>query len=174
MKLSGRAVRLRAVEPDDVALLYAWENDPALWSVSGTLAPFSQDALSRFIERQQHADIYRTGQLRLMIETLEGVAVGAIDLFEFDHHNLRAGVGILIYDPAVRCRGYASDALRIIVDYAREVLRLHQLWCTVGTNNRASLALFRNAGFHVTGIRREWNRTEEGYADELLLQMRID
>ena len=64
MKLSGRAVRLRAVEPDDVALLYAWENDPALWSVSGTLAPFSQDALSRFIERQQHADIYRTGQLR--------------------------------------------------------------------------------------------------------------
>ena len=84
MKLSGRAVRLRAVEPDDVALLYAWENDPALWSVSGTLAPFSQDALSRFIERQQHADIYRTGQLRLMIETLEGVAVGAIDLFEFD------------------------------------------------------------------------------------------
>ena len=74
----------------------------------------------------------------------------------------------------IRDRGYASDALRIIVDYAREVLRLHQLWCTVGTNNRASLALFRNAGFHVTGIRREWNRTEEGYADELLLQMRID
>ena len=174
MKLSGSAVRLRAVEPGDAALLYAWENDPAVWSVSGTLAPFSREALARFIEEQQRADICRAGQLRLMIETLGGQAVGTIDLFEFDPHNRRAGVGILVYDPAVRGRGYASEALRLVIGYARELLRLHQLWCTVGADNRASLALFGKAGFRVTGIRREWNRTPEGYEDELQLQLLLD
>ena len=42
MILEGRVVRLRAVEPEDVEAMYRWENDPAVWRVSGTLAPFSR------------------------------------------------------------------------------------------------------------------------------------
>lgn len=41
MNLEGRTTRLRALEPGDIDLMYAWENDTAVWSVSGTLAPFS-------------------------------------------------------------------------------------------------------------------------------------
>ena len=83
MHIEGRIVRLRAVEPDDVETMYAWENDPRVWRVSGTLAPFSRHMLSRFVEEQQF-DIYQTRQLRLMIENPEGVPVGTLDLFEFD------------------------------------------------------------------------------------------
>lgn len=50
MILQGESVRLRAVEPDDVETLYRWENDPEVWRVSGTLAPFSRHALMRFVE----------------------------------------------------------------------------------------------------------------------------
>ena len=39
MNLEGRTTRLRALEPGDIDLMYAWENDTAVWSVSGTLAP---------------------------------------------------------------------------------------------------------------------------------------
>ena len=35
MTLEGRRIRLRAVEPQDAEVLYAWENDPAVWAVSG-------------------------------------------------------------------------------------------------------------------------------------------
>ena len=52
MMLSGGAVRLRAVEPEDAELLYEWENDPAVWAVSGTTEPFSREQIQRFIERQ--------------------------------------------------------------------------------------------------------------------------
>ena len=54
--------------------------------------------------------------------------------------------------------------------YCRSTLGLHQLWCNVGADNTASLRLFRSAGFAEVGIKREWQRTPDGYADELLMQ----
>lgn len=173
MNLEGRLIRLRALEPADIDLLYAWENDQEVWAVSGTVAPFSRNMLSKFIEQQQF-DIYQTRQLRLIIENHEGRAVGAIDLFEFDPQHLRAGIGILIHDSGQRRKGYASDALETLISYARSILGLHQLWCNVGVENRASRALFRKAGFVEAGLKREWNKTPEGFSDELLLQRLLD
>ena len=173
MMLRGRVVRLRAVEPEDVDVMYRWENDPAVWRVSGTLAPFSRHALMQFVE-EQRLDLYRTGQLRLIIENPEGTAVGTLDLFEFDPLHRRAGIGILIYDAAQRGRGYASDALETLRDYARETLGLHQLWCDVGADNEASLRLFDRAGFVRTGCKRDWILTPEGFRDLLTLQLIID
>ena len=169
MTLEGRFVRLRALEAEDLELLYAWENDPSVWGVSGTLAPFSRHTLQRFLDEQRF-DIYAARQQRLVIETLAGRAVGLLDLFEFDPVDRRAGVDILIHAVEDRRRGFASDALHILDTYAREVLGLHQLWCNVGADNTASRALFRRAGYVVCGRKREWRRTAEGWADELLLQ----
>ena len=36
MNIEGRTIRLRAVEPGDVDLMYEWENDYDIWPVSGT------------------------------------------------------------------------------------------------------------------------------------------
>lgn len=168
--IEGRSIRLRAVEPEDVETMYAWENDPAIWRVSGTTAPFSRHTLERFIEEQRF-DIFQTRQQRLMIETLgEGRAVGALDLFEYDPLHGRAGMGILIHRADDRGKGYASDAVATVCDYARRSLRMHQLWCSVGANNAASLRLFRKAGFRDAGVRREWVWTPDGFEDEVLLQ----
>jgi len=188
--IEGSLIRLRAVEPEDIDPMYRWENDPAVWHVSGTTAPFSRHALERFVEEQRF-DIFQTRQQRLIIETLdpfsdngerrrktnEGCsvsndlrAVGALDLFEFDPLNRRAGIGILIHPADARRQGYATDAIETGCRYAREVLGLHQLWCNVGATNTASLALFRNTGFVEVGTKRDWLRTPDGYTDEILFQ----
>ena len=124
MNLEGRTTRLRALEPGDIELMYAWENDTEIWGVSGTLAPFSRHTLERFIEEQQF-DIFQTRQQRLIIETPEGLPVGALDLFDLDPVNLRAGVGIrftaftpaschsLLCAPAVSAVAAASQHKRI-------------------------------------------------------------
>ena len=83
---------------------------------------------------------------------------------------LGAGIGILIHGAGDRGRGFASDALDVLCRYARQVLGLHQLWCSVAPDNAASLTLFRRAGFVECGRKREWRRTPDGWADELLLQ----
>ncbi|MEG0789250.1 MAG: GNAT family N-acetyltransferase [Alistipes sp.] len=169
MDMKGRICRLRAVEPGDIEVLYAWENDPRIWPVSGTTTPFSQHTLAKFIAEQDF-DIFQTRQVRLMIEKTEGETVGILDLFEFDPQHHRAGVGILIHDTAQRGRGYAAEALNLLCDYARTVLDLHQLWCNVGADNAASISLFRKAGFTEVGLKKEWTWTPEGFADELFLQ----
>ena len=169
MSLEGELTRLRALEAEDVDLLYVWENDPAVWGVGGTLAPFSRHTLRRFLDEQRF-DLYAARQLRLVVETLDGRAVGLVDLFEFEPVDLRAGIGILIHGAGDRGRGFASDALDVLCRYARQVLGLHQLWCSVAPDNAASLTLFRRAGFVECGRKREWRRTPDGWADELLLQ----
>lgn len=49
MLLSNDRVRLRALEPEDLELLYRWENDPELWEVGNTLAPYSRYILKEYI-----------------------------------------------------------------------------------------------------------------------------
>ncbi len=164
-------VRLRALEPEDVEILYRWENDTTIWRVSETIAPFSKYMLRQFIENQSHS-IYETGQLRLIIEQKETArAVGAIDLFDIDPYNRRAGVGILIYDQDDRKKGYAASALSAITRYCFEVLGLNQIYCNVPANNTASLSLFKGRGFTTAGLKKEWIKTTADWQDEYLLQL---
>ena len=92
MILQGKLVFLRALEPCDVDLLYKWENDPEVWTISNTLKPFSRYTLEEFI-RVSVVDIFESKQLRLMInEVKSNNTVGIIDIFEFDpfHLHVRA------------------------------------------------------------------------------------
>lgn len=168
MNIEGNLCRLRALEPEDLDAMYGWENDTDSWRVSGTVAPFSRHVLSRLIDEQQF-DIYATRQMRLVIESLDGTAVGAVDMFEFDPQNLRAGVGIIVAPP-YRKQGFALDALQTLERYVRDVLRMHQLWCSIGADNEASLTLFKKAGYAECGYRKEWILTPNGAIDEVLMQ----
>ena len=168
MNIEGNLCRLRALEPEDLDAMYGWENDTDSWRVSGTVAPFSRHVLSRLIDEQQF-DIYATRQMRLVIESPDGSAVGAVDMFEFDPQNLRAGVGIIVAPP-YRKQGFALDALQTLERYVRDVLRMHQLWCSIGADNEASLVLFRKAGYTECGRRKEWLLTSTGAIDEVLMQ----
>lgn len=169
MNIEGTACRLRALEIEDIEAMYGWENDTEVWRVSGSVAPFSRNVLRRLIDEQQF-DIYATRQMRLVIEcATSGKAVGAVDLFEFDPHHRRAGVGIIVAPP-YRRQGYALDALLTLERYAKEVLMLHQLWCSAGADNKASLSLFAKAGYAECGRRREWILSTDGATDEVLMQ----
>ncbi len=94
--LSDARITLRAPEPDDLELLYAWENDTRLWTVGRANAPYSRSQLAEYISNYD-ADIYSQRQLRMIIvENATSQPIGAIDLYDFDPLNLRAGVGILV------------------------------------------------------------------------------
>jgi len=168
-KLEFGKIRFRALEPDDIDLLYEWENDVEIWEVSNTYEPFSKYILAKYIKESQR-DIYESKEARMIIETLEGKAVGAIDLFDFDPFHFRAGVGILIHDEKDRKLGYATDALQLLCHYAANYLRLHQLFANITSDNLASIQLFTNAGFELSGTKKDWRRTADGWKDELMFQ----
>jgi diamine N-acetyltransferase len=167
--LKGNKVMLRPVEMKDVDALYHWENDPANWLVSNTLTPFSRFFLEQYVVGAQN-NIYADRQLRLIIEDNQGNTCGAIDLFEFDPHHRRAGIGILI-EAGSRGKGIGTEALQLVIDYASNTLNLHQLFCTIDFDNERSLKLFQNMGFELSGQRKHWTWRPEGWMDEHFLQL---
>jgi diamine N-acetyltransferase len=167
-------VSLRALEPEDIELLYRWENDSTIWQLSNTLVPFSRYVLTKYIE-SAHLDIFQTRQLRLMIdivgENKPSVTIGAIDLFDFEPFHLRAGIGILISEPEYRGKGFADHALSELIKYAFDTLQLNQLFCNIEVDNTTSIKLFYKHGFQEVGIKKMWNKTKAGYKDEIMLQL---
>ncbi len=169
--LAGENLELRALEPEDLEILYKWENNADTWNVSDTLVPISRYILKKYLENS-HKDIYETRQLRLIIQLSDSSRpIGAIDLFDFDPFHKRAGVGILIAEKGDRRKGYAKETLEILIQYAFETLKLHQLYCSIACQNTASIELFKQSGFEITGTRNEWIWDGENYLDEHFLQL---
>lgn len=166
-----KEIKLRAVEPEDLELLYEWENNNQYWIISNTVSPFSKYTLKRYIENS-HKNIYVTGQLRLMIDHLKTAkTIGTIDIFDFDSFHKRAGLGILIADESFRKKGYASMALKCLCDYCFDTLQLHQLYCNVLSNNPESMQLFLKQGFKEIGVKKDWIKSGDGYIDEHMFQL---
>ena len=164
-------IKLRALEPEDLELLYEWENNDAYWVISNTVSPFSRYTLKRYLE-DSHKNIYETGQLRLMIDnTDDNITIGTIDLFDFDPFHKRAGIGILIANEAYRRKGCASASLKCLIEYSFKTLQLHQLYCNILSNNTESIDLFKSHGFVQIGIKKDWIQTPGGYLDEYMFQL---
>jgi diamine N-acetyltransferase len=158
MFLKGNLIALRALEPSDADLLYHWENNRDLWSVSFTQVPFSRFILEEFTNAS-YSDIYTNKQLRLMINKLNSSeTIGIIDLFEFDPQHLRVSVGIYIH-VAFRKKRFALESIELIKDYCFNTLLLKQLYVHINQSNLASIALFEKAGFEKCGLKKFWNKT---------------
>lgn len=162
-------VTLRALEPEDMELLYKWENDSSLWSASDTITPLSRFNLREYIQTS-HIDIHVTRQLKLVAEC-GGEPVGMADLFDFDPHNGRVSVGILVYEESMRNRGIGTKILEQIVNYAFNVLCVHQIAASVAVGNSASIALFRKAGFESCGLKKDWLRRSGHWVDVIEYQL---
>ncbi len=169
IKLEYGKIRLRALEPEDIDILFEWENDTEIWEISNTFEPFSKYILAKYIKDSQR-DIYESKQIRMIIETLEGIPVGAIDLFDFDPFHFRAGIGILIHSKNDRKLGYATNALELLCNYASDYLRMHQLYANITEDNITSIHLFKKVGFELVGVKKEWRRTLNGWKNELMFQ----
>ena len=162
-------IHLRALEPDDLDMLYRIENDRQLWDVGATSVPYSRYVLHDYIANAS-GDIYTDRQVRLVVENGVGEAVGLADIISFDAKNLRAEVGIVI-DRQHRSRGYAHEALRQVADYALHVLHLHQLYAFIACDNQVSMQLFAKAGFQRSATLKDWLYDGKCHHEAALMQL---
>ncbi len=168
MLLENENIKLRAPELSDLDFLFDLENNTDYWHLSNTRLPYSRFDLEQYI-LMADKDIYKTGQLRLIIDDKKNTPVGIIDMFDFDPQNSRAGVGIIIVEQE-RKKGYSEQALNVLIEYSINILNLHQLFCNIESGNEASINLFEKTGFRRTGIKKEWNKSSDKWIDELFLQ----
>ena len=166
--LKSNKIKLRAVEPEDLDLMYLVENDTELWPYGQTSVPFSHYALKRFIEESSN-DIFRDHQLRLVIETADGISVGFLDLQHYEPQHHRAEVGIVVV-PEKQRQGIATEALRLLAQYVSNHLGIHQLYAHVPESNAASIALFQKCGYKKTATLQDWLNTSAGWQSVIVFQ----
>lgn len=163
MFIKNDTISLRCAEPSDTERIYHWENDRAVWRVSGTFVPYTRFQIEQFLLNNN--DLFSQKQLRLMIDLTDSSAsIGCLDLYDFDPINEHVSIGILI-DAAHRNQGHAQSALALCLDYLFHDLKLHQAFCVIDELNTESQHLFEKLGFITCGRRKEWIRTNEGYLD---------
>jgi diamine N-acetyltransferase len=169
----GPNLFLRAPEPSDIDIIFRWENDTRIWHLGNTLAPYSRFAIEQFVLNTDK-DIFASKQLRLMIDWhtsgTDNITIGSIDLYDFDPFNKRAGIGILIDEP-FRRKGFAMEALNLLIEYCFTTLNLHQLYCNIEQSNQESISLFNKAGFVACGSKKEWLFRDGHWTDELMFQL---
>jgi len=142
--LKGDNIILRSVDSSDIDTLLLWENsqNEPLYGVYEE--QYSREDIAQFVENQQRYSIAETEQLRLMICSYEGERLGCIDLTEYD--GKKAFVSILIVDLDNRRKGFAENALQLLIGYAK-TLGLQALYANILPENLPSISLFTKVGF---------------------------
>lgn len=161
-------VHLRALEPEDLDVLYDVENDKALWEVSSTNVPYSRSALIDYITSTK-SDIFTDRQLRLMAENDLHEVVGIVDIVNFDPQHVRAEVGIVVRN-LYRRQGYATAIMAAIMVYCKKIVHLHQIYAIIAESNKVCLNLFEKLGFQGDRMLKSWLYDGEKYQDAYLMQ----
>lgn len=148
-------IHLRKIEPKDLPFLYQWENDASVWADGTNHNPLSQQDLRDYIESTT-GDIYRDGQLRMIIEEIPSpVTLGCIDLFDFDPRNRRAAIGMYVA-PEYRGHGVGKQAVEALERYAFDFLKLRVLYAVIATSNEPCSHLYRSMGYTPSSVLKGW------------------
>jgi RimJ/RimL family protein N-acetyltransferase len=164
--LYGEKVCLRALMREDLALLWAFNNDVEVELAGGGDPPIPQ-SLER-LHADYSADVAKGGRdgARFAIEA-DGKFIGQCGLFQFDSAAQTCSLGITIGDKEYWGKGYGRDAVTVLLDYAFRLRNLHRVYLTVNGNNERARRAYLACGFVEEGRLRAhvWNN---GSYDDLI------
>jgi RimJ/RimL family protein N-acetyltransferase len=164
----GEQVRLRPLRIEDAEQSFMNSLDSPSRQVLqlGIELPTSVEILKSSLEKYvgcKDAD----GVIVFVIENREGVNVGGISLHSRDQKNGTFSFGIVI-DRGHRSKGYAEDAVRILLRYGFWERRYQKCNSACVHTNEASIKLHNKLGFVEEGRRRRQVFFNGEYYDDVL------
>ena len=160
-------ISLRALEPEDLTLLYTIENDPDIWDSSNANGPYSRYTLKQYIASS--STIYESGEQRFVIDVAlveenKKIPIGLIDITNYAPLDSRAEVGVVLLKE-YRGQGYGLQALTLVENYVTRWLRMHSLYAQVLVSNTYSCKLFEKAGYVIVSKLPKWHYVNGIYED---------
>lgn len=143
MYIKGEKVLIRAIELEDAEILRTMINDADVESMMwGYSFPVSEHQQENWINNLPN----NNSVFRGIIE-VDGKAIGEIILTDIDLRNGNAEVHVKLVSKDIRGKGYGTDAVRALVKYCFNELRLNCVFCRVKDDNIASQRMFMKCGF---------------------------
>lgn len=159
-------IKLRALEPEDLELIYRIENHPDFVRWSAASAPYSRYIIRQYLETTTN-NLFSDQQVRLVIEQQnadgEVISIGFADLTNYSPQHQRAEISLAIL-PEYQGNHAAEPAVRLLEEYARR-LRLHQLYAIIAHTNAPALRLFQRLGYEETARLPQWIYDGNSYVE---------
>ena len=152
LNITGELVALGPLRRDLLPLYQRWINDLEATRGLGAFLPFTMEKETEWYESEAKSEksalftIYELSTLR---------PIGTTALMDLDHRNRRAEFGINVGEPDCRNKGYGTETTRLVLDYAFNVVGLHNVVLGVFEFNRGAVRAYEKAGFKEIGRRRQ-------------------
>lgn len=165
-KLTGEKCYLSPIDVEDAPIFTEWLNDMELTRYL-TLATYNitiggeREALVRLSKEHNYSII------ALDTEKL----IGNCGLMDLDQINRSAELGIFIGNKEYLSKGYGTEALRLLIDYAFNYLDLENILLKVYSFNERAIRCYEKVGFRKIGIRRNAIRRERKNYDIVLMDI---
>ena len=167
-KLIGKKLYLSPMSMDDVEKYTEWLNnfDISIFLLTSTQI-ISPEGEKKFIEES----IKNNSVVFDIVDMETDKLIGNCGLMDIDHINRKAGFGIFIGDKTYQNKGYGTEAIRLILDYAFNLLNLHNIWLFVYSFNKRAIKCYEKVGFKLAGRRRESKLVSGKYYDEIYMDI---
>ncbi len=147
--LRGPRLYLGPLLPKDQEALMSWADDPELAAYNEVYRP------ANWAMQQARWATQEASRIEFALRLASDVPlIGFVQLTHIDVLHQSAQVGVCIGDQRFHRQGYASEALRLLEDYARTHLRLTRLSLQVLARHQAARDLYRQLGFVEEGLLR--------------------
>jgi RimJ/RimL family protein N-acetyltransferase len=156
--LRGNLVRLTAENPDTVVEHFSkWNRDTEYWRLLAAepAIPYTKKQVKDFVEKEllgEHPNLFF-----FMIRSLEDDRLlGETGLDDVEWNHGESFVGISIGEKEFWGKGYGTDALQVLLQYAFNELNLHRVSLTVFEYNPRAIRSYEKVGFKIEGRERKF------------------
>ncbi len=167
--MRGERVMLRNYRQEDFPHIRKWTND---WETIKYLSsifwfPQSETDTSEFLTRAMRAA--PNAAYFVIADIQDESYIGQMDMFEINWRTRVGKIGMVIGSGDKRGKGYGSEAMKLMLDYAFGVLGLERVELDVYTENVRAIRCYEKAGFIKEGTRRHATIVNGKYTDVLMM-----
>ena len=169
--LVGRDVYLRPLESADLPLIREWANAPDIRALTAEVLPMSEAGASEFFER------VRTERDRVwfaVVLTQDDRVIGEAGLLRMFHAWRTTDLTIIMGDRTAWGKGFGTQAIRLLLDYAFGCLNFHRVAMGVVGFNERALHFYESVGFRREGVQRDGYFHGHRYHDFVLMSILED
>ena len=164
--LPGKLVNLRLYEMSDLDEVMEWINNQEVRQYLSIIYPISRTQEVDFLQKLCNPT---PDNIVLAIETKDKLYLGGVGLHKIDMVNRHSELGIAIGKKEYWGKGYGTDSMMTILDYAFNQLNLHKVYLRVYSNNPRAIRCYEKCGFRKEGVQREHRYRNNKYYDDVLM-----
>ena len=152
--LRSRRVFLRPAEREDIPTFLQWLADGDVSEGLATRAPWSRVAEESWFDELQRAQNKTIWHFVICLRE-GGRPIGFCALHDVDPVNGSTELGIGIGETSEWDKGYGTEAMHVLLDFAFGELRLHRVFLHVFDFNERAIHVYERIGFQHEGVKRE-------------------